>query len=122
MDTVDWNHATEIAKDELPAAITTYLVAHQGRDLDVALEYYTDGSTVTDEGHTYTGPGEIRDWLARSASEYTYTTELLAVSKVDAVHYDAVHHLEGDFPGGVVDLHFRFALNDGKITSLVIEP
>jgi 7-keto-8-aminopelargonate synthetase-like enzyme len=122
MNTVDWSHATGIAKDHLPAAITTYLTAHQRRDLDVALGYYTDSSTVTDEGHTYTGKAQIRDWLARSATEYTYTTALVAASKVDAEHYDAVHHLEGDFPGGVVDLHFRFSLSAGKITSLVIEP
>jgi hypothetical protein len=35
--------------------------------------------------------------------------------------YDVIHHLEGDFPGGVVDLHFRFALRDGTIVRLVIE-
>jgi hypothetical protein len=97
-------------------------VAHHRRDLDAALGYYTDSSTVTDEGHTYTGPRQIRDWLAQSATEYTYTTELIAASNIDAGHYDAVHHLAGDFPGGVVDLHFRFALSNGKITSLVIEP
>jgi hypothetical protein len=33
-----------------------------------------------------------------------------------------VHHLEGDFPGGVADLHFRFTLRDGLISRLVIEP
>jgi hypothetical protein len=33
-----------------------------------------------------------------------------------------VHHLEGDFPGGVVDLHFRFTLRDALIARLVIEP
>ncbi len=41
---------------------------------------------------------------------------------VDDSHYDARHHLEGNFPGGVVDLHFRFTLRDGQIARLVIEP
>jgi hypothetical protein len=31
------------------------------------------------------------------------------------------HHLEGNFPGGQVDLHFRFTLRDGAIADLVIE-
>lgn len=123
MFTVDWSHATPIAPDDLPVALTTYLVAHRARDLDVALAYFTESSTVTDEGHTYTGPRQIRDWLSRSASEYTYTTMLTAAAKLDDRHHDAVHHLEGDFPGGVVDLHFRFTLtDDGKIADLVIEP
>ncbi|WP_349259553.1 nuclear transport factor 2 family protein [Actinospica sp.] len=77
---------------------------------------------VTDEGHRYHGPGEIHAWLARSAGEYTYTSTLAAARRLDDDHFDAVHHLEGDFPGAVVDLHFRFALRDGRITRLVIEP
>jgi hypothetical protein len=33
-----------------------------------------------------------------------------------------MQHLEGDFPGGVADLHFRFALDGALISQLVIEP
>ena len=43
-------------------------------------------------------------------------------SDVDVDHYDVTHHLEGNFPGGQVDLHYRFALSDGVIARLVIEP
>jgi len=31
-------------------------------------------------------------------------------------------HLEGDFPGGEVDLHYRFTLSGASIGGLVIEP
>lgn len=106
----------------LPAVITSYLTAHQARDLDPALASYTEDAVVVDEGHTYRGKQEIRDWLARSAGEYTYTTELVAAQRVDDAHYVAVHHLEGNFPGGVVDLRFQFTLRDGAIAELVIEP
>ncbi|GAB3957687.1 hypothetical protein GCM10029978_000880 [Actinoallomurus acanthiterrae] len=105
----------------LPEAITDYLAAHQARDLDPALAHYTEDAIAVDEGHTYRGKREIRDWLAR-ASEYTYTTELVAAQRIDDDHYVAVQHLEGDFPGGVVDLRFRFTLRDGRIAELVIEP
>ncbi|MER5654946.1 hypothetical protein ABT076_18240 [Streptomyces sp. NPDC002131] len=54
------------------------------------------------------------------ASEYTYTTELTAAHRTDATHVTATHHLEGDFPGGQVDLRFRFTLRDGLIERLVI--
>jgi hypothetical protein len=122
MDTIDWSQATGIALGALPAAITGYLVAHQARDLDTAIAQYAPGAAVTDEGRTYHGPEEIRAWLSRAASEYTYTIEPTAAAKVDDRHYDVVHHLEGDFPGGLVDLHFRFTLADALITRLVIEP
>lgn len=106
----------------LPEMITRYLVAHRARDLDTAMAYYTDDAVTVDEGHAYRGKAEIRDWLAHSASEFTYTIELVGAERVDDEHYVAVHHLEGDFPGGVADLRFRFTLRDGKIAELVIEP
>lgn len=107
---------------QLPAIISSYLTAHQARDLDVAIQSYQPDATVTDEGRTYHGPAQIRTWLARSASEYTYTIAMSGATKLDEDHYDVMHHLEGNFPGGTADLHFRFTLRDGKIARLVIEP
>lgn len=121
MNNIDWTHGTEIAPDALPEAIAGYLIAHQARDLDAAMARYTADAAVTDEGRTYRGAAEIRDWLATSAAEYTYTVELTGTLRIDDRHYDARHHLVGNFPGGVADLHFRFTLRDGLITRLVIE-
>ena len=89
---------------------------------EVERDFAEADAVVTDEGHDYHGPDEIRAWLARSASEYTYTIELTAAARADDQHFDAVHHLEGNFPGGVVDLHFRFTLRGALISRLVIEP
>jgi ketosteroid isomerase-like protein len=111
-----------IPVSQLPESISRYLVAHQARDLDVAIGYYTEDAVVVDEGNTYRGPQQIRDWLATAATEYTYTVELTGARRIDEDHYVAIHHLEGDFPGGVVDLQFTFALHDGQISALTIEP
>lgn len=121
MSEIDWSAATPVETDQLPVAIAKYLVAHEARDLDTAMAFYTPDATVTDEGHTYAGHDAIRAWLATSASEYTYTTTLTAAAAVDDRHYDAVHHLEGNFPGGVADLHFRFTKRGDRIERLVIE-
>ncbi len=107
---------------ELPQTITSYLKAHQARDLDVAMQSYEPGAAVTDEGRTYNGHAEIRAWLSRSASQYTYTIEMTGASTLGDGRYDVMHHLEGNFPGGTADLHFRFTLRNGKIARLVIEP
>jgi len=106
---------------ELPEIITRYLKAHQARDIDTAMRSYAPDASMTDEGRSYAGAGEIRAWLGRSASEYTYTIEMTGAAALDHNHYDVIHHLEGNFPGGQVDLHIRFTLNDRKITRLVIE-
>lgn len=122
MTTIDWNRATPIALDDLPELITSHIAAHHARDIDAELSHYEKASTVTDEGHTYTGPAEIRAWLDRASSEYTYTIEVAGAAKLDDLHYDVVQHLEGNFPGGVADLHYRFTLlDDSTITDLVIE-
>jgi hypothetical protein len=99
----------------LPTTITQYLASP-------SLSLYADGAVVTDDGKTYRGRDEIRDWLERAASEYTYTTELVDARRIDANTYVAVNHLEGDFPGGAVDLQFTFTLEDDLITRLVIAP
>ena len=42
--------------------------------------------------------------------------------RVDATHWVAVNRLEGDFPGGVAELRYRFTLADDLVTELVIAP
>ncbi|HEX4215896.1 MAG TPA: nuclear transport factor 2 family protein [Candidatus Dormibacteraeota bacterium] len=116
------NQSSTIATSQLPDVITGYLTAHQARDIDTAISYYIDDATVIDEGNTYRGRQQISGWLRRSASEYTYTIELTGAQRIDEDHYVALHHLEGDFPGGVTDLRFTFALHEGRIAHLAIEP
>lgn len=122
MNNINWTQGTEIAPDALPAVISRYLIAHQARNLDAAMACYSADAAVTDEGRTHRGAAEIRAWLAASATEYTYTSELTGALLIDDSHYDARHHLVGNFPGGVADLHYRFTLRDGLIAGLAIEP
>jgi ketosteroid isomerase-like protein len=107
---------------ELPAVLAAHLAAHEARDAERELACYAEEAEVTDEGRTYRGAAEIRAWLNRAASEYTYTSELTAVRQEDADHWTAVRHLEGDFPGGVVDLRYRYTLDADRIKELVIAP
>ncbi|WBB53795.1 nuclear transport factor 2 family protein [Verrucosispora sp. WMMD573] len=108
--------------DELPAAITTFLPAHEARDTKTAIDAFALDALVTDEGRTYHGRDKIRGWLERSSSEYTYTTEFVSATHGGEAGWDIVQHLEGDFPGRMVDLHYRFTLDGERITRLVIEP
>ena len=114
---------TDIPISDLPGTVRGYLTAHTARDTDTALAAYTADAVVSDDGHTHRGTAEIRRWLQQSASEYTFTTELIGAQRVDDRQWTAVSHLEGDFPGGVVDLRYRFTLDgDGHIAVLTIAP
>lgn len=107
---------------DLPATIRDYLAAHAAGDADTALRAFATGAVVVDEGRTYRGREEIRGFLQHAGSEFTYTTELTGAERVDDAHWVAVQHLEGDFPGGVADLRYRFTTADGVIAELVIAP
>jgi ketosteroid isomerase-like protein len=112
----------DIAPDALPETITRYLKAHHARDTATAVAAFTGDATVVDDGRTYEGTAAIERWLNRSAGEFTYTIELTGAQRTGATHYVATHHLEGDFPGGTVDLRYQFTLRDDLVARLVIEP
>ncbi|MFF2513454.1 nuclear transport factor 2 family protein [Streptomyces sp. NPDC058086] len=111
-----------IAPDTLPEVITRYLTAHRAHDTAVAIATFIQDATVIDDGNTYQGTAAIERWLNRSATEFTYTIDLTGAERTDARHYTATHHLEGDFPGGTVDLRYRFTLRGDLVERLVIEP
>ncbi|MGW0949001.1 nuclear transport factor 2 family protein [Streptomyces sp. NPDC002623] len=111
-----------ITPDALPEVITRYLKAHHAHDTAAAITAFADDATVIDDGNTYRGIAAIERWLGRSATEFTYTIHLTGVQQTDTAHYTATHHLEGDFPGGAVDLRFQFTLRDDLIEQLAIRP
>jgi ketosteroid isomerase-like protein len=116
------NQSQTVAPDALPEVITRYLKAHRIHDSATAITAFTGDATVIDDGNTYPGGAAIESWLGKAAAEFTYTSELTGAQRVDATHYVATHHLEGDFPGGTVDLHYRFTLRGDLVERLVIEP
>ncbi|WP_424532855.1 hypothetical protein ACOZ38_21000 [Sphaerisporangium viridialbum] len=111
-----------IAFGALPGVITAYLTAHRDRDIAAQLGLFAADATVVDEGHSHAGTIAIAAWMKRSAGAYTYTITPIAAEQSGEGDYTITQHLAGDFPGGTVDLRFRFALGDGLIRHLVIEP
>lgn len=113
MTTTEW--------ETLPDTVKTFMAALDSQEIDRALATLTTDAVVTDDGRDYTGTDEIRAWLATASSEYTYTAEFTGAATTDA-GVDLTQHLDGNFPGGVADLHYRFTLHDAVISRLVIEP
>ena len=107
---------------DLPEVVRRYQDAHDRHDTDVALSTFASNARVFDDGREYLGSDEIRDWLDHAASEYTFTRSLLRAEATGADTWLVVNHLEGNFPGGVVDLRYRFVLAAGLISELVIAP
>jgi hypothetical protein len=105
-----------------PDVIRRYLEAHDRRDVDASLSAFAPDAHVLDDGHDYYGLEAIRDWLARASTEFTYTRLFLDATAESPNRWLVRNRLQGNFPGGVVDLRYRFTLVDGLIADLAIVP
>jgi ketosteroid isomerase-like protein len=113
---------TTIQPAQLPATIRAYLAAHAARETDAASRTFTTDAVVVDQDRVFRGRREVLDFLRHAGGEFTYTTELIGAQRIDDEHWVAGIRLEGDFPGGVADLNYRFTLTDDLISELVIGP
>ena len=117
MTNTDW--------DALPKTVRSFMTALDAREADRALATLRPDAMVTDEGHDYKGHDEIASWVATAAAEFTYTTAFTGATVLErqtGTTVDVGQHLEGNFPGGVADLHYRFTLDGALISRVVIEP
>ena len=114
------------ATRSLPPVISEYLAASDRGDAEAIIRCFAQDAVVVDEDQEWRGTAAIRRWRATVATAYQYTVQVTgaeALGEADgAEHHDVHIRLEGNFPGGQVDLTDRFALRDGRIASLEIVP
>ena len=112
--------------NSLPTIISEYLTAADRGDVNAIVACFANNATVLDENQEWHGPAGIRQWRTQVATAYEYTVEVrrtVGLGTTDGVErHDVYTHLEGNFPGGTVDLTNRFGLRDGLITLLEIVP
>lgn len=110
--------------EDCPDAVRAYLILAEAEDRTAAVSLFVEDAHVTDDGHDYIGVTQIRAWLGRVASQYTYTTTPISTNSDAATRTTSIRcRLEGTFPGGMVDLDYRFQLDDsGRLVCLTITP
>ncbi|MHA7292479.1 hypothetical protein [Arthrobacter sp. HLT1-21] len=106
---------TETARDQLPAAVITYLDPVAGAE---GISAFTDDGVVTDNGTRYAGRQDLLRFLTTTTIEFEFTTFLRAESHGD--RHVVWNRLDGNFPGGTVDLKYTFDLEDVLIRTLDI--
>jgi hypothetical protein len=104
----------------LPKPVAAYFAADRS-DAAAVAECFTEDAVVKDEGHTYTGRGEIRQWKVETSNKYIYTSEPFASEEQDG-NIIVTSRLTGNFPGSPTDLRFFFRLEGDKIGALQIRP
>lgn len=105
---------------DVPDVITRYYAAAERGDIHAVMGCFSPDAHVLDEDHHYWGAEEVRRWRESVATRFTYTSEITGAERTADGEHLVSTHLEGDFPGGAVDLVQRFTLTDGLITQLLI--
>ena len=118
------SQAAASATGSLPPVISEYLAASDRGDDEAIVRCFAEDPMIVDEGREWRGTAAIRRWRATVATAYQYTVQVTgaeALGQADgAERHDVYIHLEGNFPGGQVDLTDRFALRGGRIARLEI--
>jgi hypothetical protein len=103
----------------LPAPIAEYFAAEKAHDALALARCFVDAGVVHDEGSTFRGTNEIRNWNAAARKKYQHTVEPLSVIERDGATIVA-GRVAGNFPGSPVTLDHVFRLEGDKILSLEI--
>jgi hypothetical protein len=86
------------------------------------LAAFADDASVTDQGRTWRGRAEIRRWCSGPAKKDRSAVEIIEARRTTSHHWVVTVSPTGDPPRGRAELLYRFAIRDGKITSLKIAP
>ena len=107
---------------ELPDPVRRYFDVVDGDDPEALVALMSSDVVVVDDGATWLGHDGVREWRAKVVRQWDYTTELTGVRSPGPSTYVVTAHLEGNFPGGEVDLYYSFVLADDVIARLEISP
>jgi ketosteroid isomerase-like protein len=105
--------------DTLAPPIAAYIDASNGRNAEALIACFTPEAVVVDEGHTYRGSDEIRQWLARTVEAYAFTLEATHVA-AQGSETVVTCQVSGTFDGSPIQIPFRFTLEGDEIAALMI--
>ncbi|MEV4722294.1 nuclear transport factor 2 family protein [Micromonospora humida] len=101
----------------LPDAVENFVAATNAHDPNALTAVFADGATVRDDGKTWAGQTEIREWI-----QGHLITPRIVLTPTSFADDRLVASGDGDFPGGPLSFSFEFGITDGQITDLAIAP
>ena len=104
---------------KLPQIIADLLTAQEQYDSIAFSECFSNDAVVFDEGRTYHGRDEIRQWNEMTNAKYKTKYKPLEISNSgDDLILTA--NISGIFDGSPATIKYNFVLKQGKIISLRI--
>jgi ketosteroid isomerase-like protein len=101
----------------LPNAVEKFIAATNAHDTNALAAVFGDGATVRDDGKTWAGEAEIREWI-----QGHLINPKIVLTPTSFVDDQLVASGDGDFPGGPLSFSFAFSIKDDQVTGLAIAP
>lgn len=101
---------------ELPKLIARFVATQNNYDSNAYVECFTDTAIVNDEGKTYTGKKEIRQWIEEANEKYQSVMKPLKYEEEGSAG-TLTAEVSGTFPGSPLVLQFHLGLKDNLIDS-----
>ncbi|WP_342088143.1 nuclear transport factor 2 family protein [Dyadobacter sp. OTU695] len=104
---------------ELPKNIDGLIKAQNEADSTTFASFFTEHATVVDEGSSYTGREEIKQWIQEATEKYNMQTKIIDFTQTGergALTVEA----SGTFPGSPAVMHYHLSLDGTLISSLRI--
>lgn len=104
---------------KLPENIEGFIKAQNELDSTTFTNYFTEHATVSDEGSSYSGREEIKQWIQEAAEKYN-----MQLKPVDFMQSGLKGKLtvevSGTFPGSPAVMHYHLGFENALISSLKI--
>jgi ketosteroid isomerase-like protein len=104
---------------EIPAVVESYFAASNADDVDALVRCFTPDAAVSDENETHRGADAIKAWAVNVRKKYQFKSEILK-AEGNSPRTVVTAKVSGTFPGSPVNLDFKFACDQGRISSLEI--
>ena len=101
----------------LPEAVEKFIAATNAHDANALAAVFGDGATVRDDGTTYAGETEIREWI-----QVHLVNPRIVITPTSFAGDRLVASGDGGFPGGPLSFTFVFGIKDDQVTDLAIDP
>lgn len=104
---------------EFPENMTSFIKAQNEADSAAFASYFTEHATVFDEGSSYTGREEIKQWIKEATEKYNMQTKIIDFTQTGTKGTLTVE-ASGTFPGSPAVMHYHLDLENALISSLKI--
>ncbi|WP_149241717.1 nuclear transport factor 2 family protein [Dyadobacter sp. 32] len=104
---------------KLPENIEGFIKAQNDLNSTAFANYFTEQATVSDEGSSYSGRAEIKEWIQEATEKYNMQLTPLDFSQTGSKGKLTVE-VTGTFPGSPAVMNYHLELDGSSIRSLKI--